>query len=337
MPFVDEITNYESVAIVGLEKNTGKTECLNYILNRLRTAPHTIALTSIGIDGESEDQVTGTHKPEIEIVENTLFVTSEKHYRQKQLISEVLNVGTHRTSLGRLVTARALSCGKVLLSGPSGTAELKKLIVELRTTGAQTVLVDGALSRLSLSSPAITQAMVLATGAALSSDLKQLVRKTRYVYDLIELKEIEGVDRDVFMNIEKGIWAIDRDKQFHDLKISSAFLLEKHKEKVFKFGQTLFVAGAVTDSLLNFLRVQKNVSEIVLVMKDFTRMFASLEAFNAFLKRGGQIKVIQKTKLLAVCVNPVAPNGFRFDSGELCRVMQQSLGIPVYDIRQMIV
>lgn len=52
-----------------------------------------------------------------------------------------------------------------------------------------TTIVDGALSRLSLSSPAVTEAMVLATGAALSCNIPQLVRKTKYVYDLICLDE----------------------------------------------------------------------------------------------------------------------------------------------------
>lgn len=36
MGFVDDISDYRSLAIVGLEKNTGKTECLNYILRGKR-------------------------------------------------------------------------------------------------------------------------------------------------------------------------------------------------------------------------------------------------------------------------------------------------------------
>ena len=35
MPFVGEILRHLSVSIVGLAKNAGKTECLNYIINRL--------------------------------------------------------------------------------------------------------------------------------------------------------------------------------------------------------------------------------------------------------------------------------------------------------------
>ena len=48
MGFVDDISDYRSLAIVGLEKNTGKTECLNYILRRIKDSADRFALTSIG-------------------------------------------------------------------------------------------------------------------------------------------------------------------------------------------------------------------------------------------------------------------------------------------------
>ncbi|MBR4980513.1 MAG: hypothetical protein IKY05_03315, partial [Bacteroidales bacterium] len=65
MSFISEIQKFKSLSIVGLEKNTGKTVCLNYILERLPSTGYSVAVTSIGIDGESKDQVTGTQKPEI--------------------------------------------------------------------------------------------------------------------------------------------------------------------------------------------------------------------------------------------------------------------------------
>ena len=36
MPFIEDILKHKSLSIVGLEKNTGKTECLNYVLSRLK-------------------------------------------------------------------------------------------------------------------------------------------------------------------------------------------------------------------------------------------------------------------------------------------------------------
>lgn len=75
--FIEEILKCKSLSIVGLEKNTGKTECLNYILRQVKDSGKTIALTSIGTDGEKRDQVCQTAKPEIEVFEGMLFVTSE--------------------------------------------------------------------------------------------------------------------------------------------------------------------------------------------------------------------------------------------------------------------
>ena len=62
MPFISGLTQLRSLSIVGMAKNTGKTECLNYVLRRLwEEYPQvSLALTSIGIDGERRDQVTQT-------------------------------------------------------------------------------------------------------------------------------------------------------------------------------------------------------------------------------------------------------------------------------------
>ena len=128
MPFVEEILRHGSVSIVGLAKNAGKTEVLNYVLGRVGGRAARVAVTSIGLDGETVDQVKRTPKPEIVIPEGMVFTTSETHYRQKRLVAEVLDVGVRDTALGRLITARALTGGKVLLSGPSDTASLVALI-----------------------------------------------------------------------------------------------------------------------------------------------------------------------------------------------------------------
>ncbi|MBQ2490964.1 MAG: hypothetical protein II539_04640, partial [Muribaculaceae bacterium] len=86
MPFINEILNYSSLSIVGLEKNTGKTECLKYVLKRMPVDSRRIAVTSIGIDGETVDQVTRTQKPEIVLPQGMFFATSEAHYRQRRLV-----------------------------------------------------------------------------------------------------------------------------------------------------------------------------------------------------------------------------------------------------------
>lgn len=335
MFFIEDILKYNSISIVGLAKNAGKTECLNYILGQVRNTGKQFALTSIGIDGESRDQVCQTPKPEIEIYEGMIFITSEKHYREKRLVADIMDVSTRQTALGRLVTAKAVSQGKALLSGPADTVSLRRLIQEMKHFNVDITIVDGALSRLSLGSPAVTDAMILATGAAVSCNIPQLVRKTKYVYDLICLDTIDTLAREKLLPIENGVWAIEETGEIHDLHIPSVFMIDNQKEDIFKYGNTIFIAGAISDKLLNFLRMQKQIHQTTLIVKDFTRVFASMESYYAFVKKGGKLKVLQKSKLLAVCINPVSPDGYCLDSDELRIAMQKCLKIPVYDVKKL--
>lgn len=333
MPFVHEILKYKSVSFIGLEKNTGKTESLNYVLDRLKDSQTLIAITSIGIDGEQVDNVTKTHKPEITVYKNMFFITSEIHYLQKKVLAEIVEVSENRTALGRLITAKALAEGKILLSGPSTTAEIKRLIDRMHNFKVKTTLIDGALSRTSLASPTITEAMVLATGASVSANIPQLVRKTRYVQRLIEIESIPAELAEKLLPLKKGLWAVDEMNEIHDLEIQSTFLLKNRNKDLFRFGYRIYAAGVISDSFLNFLRIQKE--DVELIIQDFTKVFASNETFDAFLRKGNSMKCLLRNKLIAVTVNPVSPHGYRLDSETLVKEMQDALNVPVYDIKQL--
>jgi len=335
MPFVKDIENYKSLSIIGLEKNTGKTECLNYVLSRLSDSGKTIALTSIGIDGENKDQVKQTHKPEIDVYQGMIFVTSELHYKSRKLVSEILDVSKQSTSLGRLVTAKAITTDKVMISGPANNAGLIDIISNMSNFGVDITIVDGALSRKSLASPTVTEAMILATGAALSSNITQLVFKTKYVYDLIALSETENQTKEILFNIRDGIWAIDNNNNITDLNISSVMMIERVKDRLFKAGNRIYVSGAITDNFLNFLKNQKQIKETEIIVRDFTRIFAQPEVFYSYIKRGGKIKVLQKTKLVAITINPVSPDGYILNSEELKKALEEKLGLPVYDVKKI--
>lgn len=332
MPFVENIRNYRSLAIVGLEKNTGKTVCLNYLLRRLHELGISTAVTSIGVDGEKVDSVYATAKPEITLYEGMQFITSEQHYFQRGLVSKILAVDERRTALGRLVTAQALTQGKVLLSGAATTGLLRSQIDDFKRAGVQLTVVDGALSRLSLASPTVTEAMILATGAAVSPNIQQLVSKTRFAYRLINLEEAPEMLRLSFAQASLGLWAVDEAGEVHDLNIPSAFLLGRGEENLFRYGSTLFAAGAVSDRLLKYLSRQPNVKDIVLVVQDFTKLFITLEAYAEFTRRGGTIQVLQRSHLMAVCLNPTSPQGYTLNSAEACRQLSEALECPVYDV-----
>ena len=331
MPFINDILNYDSLSIVGLEKNTGKTECLKYVLNRLPVSSKRIAVTSIGIDGETVDQVTRTQKPEIVLREGMYFGTSEMHYRQRRLVSELLDVSDESTSLGRVVTAKALTEGKILLSGPSSGSGLKRWMGQMRNFDIDLVVIDGALSRMSSASPAVSQSMILATGASYSANINTLVQKTAHVVDLVNLDLTSEDNINLLTPLDKGVWFIDTDGVLHDLNALTSLSQEIHFEGVERCA-TLFVAGALVDGFLEKVRQNKHLRQTEIVVRDFTKIFVSPQQFKLFLKAGGRLSVLQKSKLIAVTVNPTSPSGYVLDSDVLCGRLSEAIKLPIYDL-----
>ena len=322
---------YDSLSIVGLEKNTGKTECLKYVLDRLPVQQKRMAVTSIGIDGETVDQVTRTQKPEIVLREGMFFGTSEMHYRQRRLVSELIDVSDENTSLGRVVTAKALTTGKILLSGPSSATSLKRWMTEMRRLHIDLVIIDGALSRMSSASPAVSQSMILATGAAYSANLSTLVSKTAHVVDLVNLELTDEDNIHRLLPIERGVWFIDGDGDLHSLEALSSLSKDIRFEGMDDC-KTLYVAGALVDGFLEKVRKNKSLKQVELVVRDFTKIFVSPQQFRLFLKSGGSIRVMQKSKLIAVTVNPTSPSGYVLDSDTLCNRLSEAIQLPVYDL-----
>lgn len=285
MPFVEKIVNYGSISIIGMEKNCGKTVVLNHILSQLAHYDKKIAVTSIGIDGETKDAVTNASKPEITLRRGALFATSEAHYLTRRLQSEIIGIGADRTVLGDVVVARVLDEGKVLLSGPSDTPSLKRLIARFKTYGAELVIVDGALSRKSLASPSVTDGMVLCTGAALSLNIDELVKKTKHTYDMITLPHYEG-ESDVVM-----------------------------------------IEGMLTDRMLEQYKGK------TVVIKDFTKSFITPLAYKKFLSKEGTLKSLERSELIAICINPLSPTGYKLNSQKLIERLEQETGVMVYDVK----
>ena len=331
LPFIDEILRYDSLSIVGLEKNTGKTECLKYVLDRLPVQHKRIAVTSIGIDGETVDQVTRTQKPEIVLREGMYFGTSEMHYRQRRLVSELIDVSDETTSLGRVVTAKALTTGKILLSGPSSATSLRRWMSEMHRLDIDLVIIDGALSRMSSASPAVSQSMILATGAAYSANMSTLVSKTAHVVDLVNLPLTSEDNIRLLLPLEKGVWFIDKQGNLNSLDAVTSLSKDIHFEGMDNC-TTLYVAGALVDGFLEKVRKNKSLKQVELVVRDFTKIFVTPQQFRLFIKAGGRVRVLQRSKLIAVTVNPTSPSGYVLDSDTLCNKLSEAIQLPVYDL-----
>lgn len=309
MRLIDDVLKYRSVAITGTAKNTGKTECLNYILRNIPSEV-TVATTSIGVDGEGIDAVTNTSKPEVYLKKGMYFATSETHYRDRKITSEIVGLSTFSSSLGRFVTGKAISDGKLKLSGPSSMADLRAWMLKAGQYPIDFFLIDGAASRLSSATPLVTDAFILCTGAAACPRIKTLIQKTEY---LVKLSLLSEADEEELLQSQR----------------ISAFIEERTLFPLSK--QCFTVTGALTDKLINMFLRQK-MDGITLIVKDFTKVFVSMDVFRRFLEKGGKIAVEKSANLIAVCINPASPYGFKMDSGYLRTEIASRVNVPVFDI-----
>ena len=233
-----------------------------------------------------------------------------------------------------MVTAKALTGGKILLSGPSSASGLKRWMKDMHRVGLDLVIIDGALSRMSLASPAVSQSMILATGAAYSTNMNTLVQQTAFVVDLIKIPLTSQENLDLLLPIEKGVWFKDSDGTLHEIKTVSSLSQEIRFEGMDDC-KTLYVAGALVDGFLEKVRKNPKLKNTELVVRDFTKIFVTPQQFRLFHKLGGTIHVLQKSKLIAVTVNPTSPLGVVLDSDTLCAKLSEAIQLPVYDIMRL--
>lgn len=335
MPFIKQLLQIKSLSIVGTAKNTGKTATLNYILQRLHKEYPllTIGLTSIGLEGEKRDQVTQTDKPEITLYSGSLFVTAEHYYLQKRLSAEVIDIERHfTTSTGSLIYARAKGKGKVLIAGPPTSQGLVKAIEVMHRNGTNLAIIDGAFSRLSLASPAVAEGTVLATGAAYSAQPELLIQRTKELVELMKLPTLQDSKIvDQLDQIDNGVRLISDDSEIVNPNFGSALLPQLWETPKWKgFEGYLYVPGVIHDNLLDKIGQTKSYQGVI--VKDFTRFFVSGQKWRQFLSRGKKAYCLKQAKLLAVTFNPLAPNGFRMNSEEMCGRLSEALQVPVYDI-----
>ncbi len=333
MSLIENILQFSTISIIGTEKNTGKTETLNYILSQLRQRDISVALTSIGTDGEKVDAVTTTSKPEIELCANDLFVTTENYFKNKRCSAEILSISHRSTSLGRLVLSKAHTKGKCIISGPNTTDWLREVIDQIEKHHPTLTIIDGALSRKSSASPVIAEGIILATGAAFSLSIPEIVKNIQFLNQLMNFEKVDSQFTYPLSALKTGIYAIDND-QIIDIKIPSVLLIQNYKDKIFQNGHKLYVSGMITDVFFQFLNAQKEIENIEIWVKDFTRFFVSPLHIHQFLSKKGKIKLLFTSQLIAITVNPTSPNGYKLSSEELCQSIQKITDVQVFDVRR---
>lgn len=332
----DLSTKYKTISIVGMAKNAGKTTALNYLIEEAMDEGLQLGITSTGRDGETTDLVTGTDKPRVYLYEDTIVSVPTQLYELAEAGLEIVQKSNYRTSIGELLLCRVADSGYVQIAGPVATADTKKMCAEMFGLGCELILIDGAIDRKSIASPETSDAIILATGAVLSRNLKKVVEDTSHIVNLYNLPVLEeGTARDLVTEHVKDekIMLVkgDRAEQLDLLTGlgASRFIDEAIDEET----QYVYIPGAFTSSVIADIHPSR-LKQVKFILKDPTKIFLDAVSWRQLVKKGFSVRVLDNITVAAVTVNPFAPSGYSFDHGVLLEAMQEAIpDIPVIDVR----
>ena len=321
------------IGVAGTAKNTGKTTTLIELLAAAPRLGLTVALTSIGYDGEARDHLTGLAKPRVDVPAGTLVATVERlAFTGTARLEPIARTGA-LTPLGEVVVARCTAPGRCVLAGPMTGAALRQVLAVLQPLGVHLCLVDGAFGRMA---PMLeTDGLVLATGAARQHDLSLLVAETAAIAWLFQMKVIGEARR----HIETvGSLLTNSD---------GAALAQRLAQVTATRGPTrVEVRGAITEAALIPLAaaVPTWPARVGWRFADPVKLALAGSATRTKpllrqLARNGSLGVARSLPLLGVTVNPFWPEpygqGFRpryLDARDLEEAMAAGLPVPVANL-----
>ncbi len=295
------------------------------LLRELEAEDRCVGVTSIGRDGEEHDVIDARiDKPRIFLAAGNLVASTGALLRASGVAHERLTQTGVRTPLGEVIIARLAEQGAVEVAGPSAAEDVREVGDAMIGFGAEHVLIDGAIDRRAASSPDVADGLVLSTGAILSTDLEEVVARTRDAVDLVRLP-VAGENA-----AERRI-TVARHLALDARPTEIAMLLREHPQAM-----TLQVEGALGERFLEGLlaaRTERAGRELRIVAGDPTKVFLSRRGPGWYRRQGLSIEVLQVVGLKAITINPVAPQSHRFGSQQLRELIEAAIpDVPVLDV-----
>lgn len=316
------------LSLVGLSKNVGKTTTTNALLQalldeRLYEASQ-LALTSLGLDGEAVDALTGLPKPRYIPQAGLLVATTGDLLRQAEdegARFERLQQLPGRTALGPVFLARVKQPGRVVIAGPTLLRDLRTALDRCGALGIKLGIVDGAINRLGAAASTVTDACILCTGASVAATPELAARRSVDVFK--RLVTPQSAHADAYMN--EKLQTQTRLLRFspnrpENQPASYSGIAEPEDEARWIVDQmrndeqgkvVCFLHGALTEeltrTLLNQLPQQAVTQQAELVVEDATKIFCHSVTLSRLAARGLDVRVARFIKVLAITMNPCTP------------------------------
>ena len=331
------IGSLRTLAVMGMSKNTGKTVALNHLLAQAAANNVNIGVTSIGRDGEERDQVFFIPKPPVRVWPGTLVATARATLPRAKVRCEFIDNTGIASAMGEIVIVRTLDPGEMEIAGASRGSDQCQVIQRLQQCGATQVLLDGALGRSQHASPAIADAVILATGAALGGGMADVIRKTRERLAILGITAVDARTQalvaPLFATGGVALWDRHGALLFQEAiaTLNAGAVLLQHRDA--DIG-TIALSGAVGRSLWQALMtLAARHPGLHVVVADGTRLFVEASDLLAFEQLGARLLAWQAIRVAGITLNPYSPMGGSFAASEFLVAAREAFaGYVVRDV-----
>ncbi len=330
-----KISYARSTAIIGMDKNVGKTTVLNHIIGKTK-GNIVLGLTSIGRDGEAVDLVTHTPKPRIYVKKGIILATAKQCMFQSDITKEIIDSTNIKTSLGNIIFIRSKSDGYIDLAGPSTTSQMKEIVEKLKFFGANEIYVDGAISRMTQCSPSIVDSAILCTGAVVGSNVKIVIEKTAHVVKMLTLPRHKSYNLINQLEISQEFRAVliynDETLKFIEAQTATQ-VAEKIDNFITENLSIIYIKGVLSENIIKKILSKKSKNSCIdIIVEDGTKIFISADRYNQMLRHFIQLYVQNPINLREIYYNPTSPNGRFLNDEDLKIGLYEETGIKVINV-----
>jgi len=323
--------NIQRLSLVGLSKNVGKTTTTNYLLKSLLSTQlyhaEELAITSLGLDGEASDALTGLPKPRYVPAAGLLIATTADLLRQTERdgaqIEHLVQL-PGRTALGPVILARVLQPGRIMLAGPTLLRDLRHTLAQFQNYGAHLSIIDGAINRLGAATPTVTDACIVCTGASVGATPQVVARRTADVFARLATPQTALTDayRKLHPQVRLLTFISDGSEQFEEQTVEmyagsmepaaeARWIADGMQGKQTIQNPVYILRGAFTEelarALLALLPSSQSGKAAELIVGDGTKIFCHSVVLQRLSARGLQVRVADPIRILAMTLNPYTP------------------------------
>ena len=314
----------QRLSLIGLAKNVGKTTATNHLLRLLLDhglyEARELGLTSLGLDGEAVDAMTGLPKPRYVPQAGLLLATTAGLLRQAESEGarfQRLQQLPGRTAMGPVVLVRIEQPGRVVIAGPTLLRDLRFTLERFSASGAKLCLVDGAINRLGAAAPTITDACILCVGASVAATPALAARRSAEVLKRLMMQP--SARSDAYRNLQARARLLCFRPDRAEIAAATfggpaepeneaRWIVEQMRdnEQVFYFLHGA-LSEELTRALLSQLPQQLTDRRAEIIIEDATKVFCHAITLQRLAARGLEVRVARPIRVLAITINPFTP------------------------------